>query len=88
MITVRPAKSRCGSRREQRLGGGVESRRRFIEDDDARVLQKDPGEGEKLLLTRRQPLTPGAELCVELDRSHPLPQAGPVERGQDLIVAG
>ncbi len=50
---------------DERLSGGVQARRGFVEHYDSRILQEDPGEREKLCLAGRQPSTPGVEQCVE-----------------------
>src|SRR6266508_2013408 len=43
------------------LGGGVEPRRRLVEDDQAGVVQEHAGEGQQLGLASREPAAIGRE---------------------------
>ena len=53
-IVVRPSISRSRARLDQPLADRVEGRRRLVEDQDAGVLEQDPGDRDPLLLAARQ----------------------------------
>ena len=50
---------------QQLFRSGVEPRRRFVEDDQARVAQEGAGKGEQLRLTRRETLAAGLEFGIQ-----------------------
>ena len=50
---------------DQVLGGRVQARRGLVEDDQARVLQKDARKGQQLRLARRQPAAARFQLGVQ-----------------------
>ena len=53
-IVVRPAISDAQRVADQQLGLGVDARRRFVEDQDARIERQRARERQQLLLADRQ----------------------------------
>src|SRR6266568_8940226 len=58
------SEQRAQCRLDVLLGDGVQIGRRLVEDEDARVLEDDPGDGHALLLAARQPVSPLADDAV------------------------
>ena len=47
------------------LGLGVEGARRFVKDENVRILEQCTGNGNALLLTSRELSTSRADMCFE-----------------------
>jgi hypothetical protein len=50
---------------DQHLGGGIEPRGRFIQDDESGILQEDACEGQQLSLPRGETAAGGAEQSAQ-----------------------
>ena len=70
-----PREQPLGCGRQEGLGGRIQPRRRLVEDDNPGILQEDTGEGQKLLLAGREPLSRRADLTVESETANLIPKA-------------